>query len=463
MRGVTVLFLLAYAKAEEMKSEMLKSVEQKLENDDQPPFAFAFGGGGLLFPYYVGAAYQLKNVGLLGRTTPLGGASAGSIAAALVAFDIEESVVRASMKRFLDRVRNGASLNAALRPELEKLVPDDFLERAQRHSLAIGYYEVFPQREAHIVTSWKSKEDFIQTVLASCNFPVYFSRWPFVKCRNSWAIDGLFAVEKERFGCPPLPGLRTVAVVAPKPDTNFDASDIIQPGQPGLEFPNGVDDGTWLMWMLSPAPDDKIDEIIEIGKTHARKWAIEQQVANPLKTWMLRRADAAADAESAKEARRQTPADQPESEKQKQPKRQEQPKQLRLPTLAWSQSQPEPQQKFQWPFRKQPEPEPSFQWPWEPRPEPQPLFQWPWQPQPEPQPLWRQVLRRPVSASVARLQIPRGLRIGVPTLMAQATSNVASIPVVLLLGVFAGVAFALSLRARRGDLTTGREPLITPL
>ena len=44
-----------------------------------------FSAGGLLFPYYVGVAYSLKESGaLVPGVTPLAGASAGSLIAACV-------------------------------------------------------------------------------------------------------------------------------------------------------------------------------------------------------------------------------------------------------------------------------------------------------------------------------------------------------------------------------------------
>ena len=43
-----------------------------------PPLGFSFTPGGLLFPYYVGAAYELQRLGLLTPNTPLGGSSAGA-------------------------------------------------------------------------------------------------------------------------------------------------------------------------------------------------------------------------------------------------------------------------------------------------------------------------------------------------------------------------------------------------
>eukprot|EP00747_Dinoflagellata_sp_TGD_P194569 gnl/TRDRNA2_/TRDRNA2_62121_c0_seq1.p1 gnl/TRDRNA2_/TRDRNA2_62121_c0~~gnl/TRDRNA2_/TRDRNA2_62121_c0_seq1.p1 ORF type:complete len:374 (+),score=37.62 gnl/TRDRNA2_/TRDRNA2_62121_c0_seq1:143-1264(+) len=240
------------------------------------PLAFAFGPGGLLIPYYMGVAYQLRDIGLLDDSTPIGGTSAGAIAASVIAFGLEESTVRSATAAFLEDVRRGDQLKTAFRRQLESLIPDDIAERTRRRCLAIGYYEVFPSLKPHIVTSWNSKEDFIETILASCNFPFFFDKWPLVKCRDSWAIDGMFSVDGSRCGCPPLPASRTVNIIANQQnDPKFNISDIIQPGRQGFELPHDVDEN-WIWWQLSPVPRDKYTELIDVGRHHARVWALGQ-------------------------------------------------------------------------------------------------------------------------------------------------------------------------------------------
>ena len=41
------------------------------------PLGIAFTPAGLLFPYYVGVGYELRELGVLTPSTPLGGSSAG--------------------------------------------------------------------------------------------------------------------------------------------------------------------------------------------------------------------------------------------------------------------------------------------------------------------------------------------------------------------------------------------------
>ena len=121
------------------------------------------------------------------------------------------------------------------------------------------------------MTTWTSKADLIDVVVASCNWPFFFSQWPFVNCRGSWALDGFFAVEPGRMGCPPVDAERTLAVTA-LPKVPMDAfGTVIQPDL--FDDPRmPVDDGTWISWALKPAEDADLEAMATLGRAHARRW-----------------------------------------------------------------------------------------------------------------------------------------------------------------------------------------------
>ena len=241
------------------------------------PLGIAFTPAGLLFPYYVGVGYELRELGVLTPSTPLGGSSAGSIVAAALACGVTEPSVRAGLARLVTDVRQGTRLNIALREQLNEILPEDAPSLAQAHGLTIGYLEVLPRPGRRLVSSWTSKADLIDVICASCNWPFFFSRWPFVNCRRSWVLDGFFSVERSRFGCPPLDCERTLAVTAlPRVDlAAFDDEWTIQPGAPplvgaGLELP--VSDSQWFKWALEPAEDSELEAMVALGRRHARRW-----------------------------------------------------------------------------------------------------------------------------------------------------------------------------------------------
>jgi predicted patatin/cPLA2 family phospholipase len=49
-----------------------------------------------------------------------------------------------------------------------------------------------------VVSEFQSREDLIQVLRASCTIPIYFSGYPAVTVRNTFGIDGFFAVERSR-------------------------------------------------------------------------------------------------------------------------------------------------------------------------------------------------------------------------------------------------------------------------
>ena len=104
--------------------------------------------------------------------------------------------------------------------------------------------------------------------------PFFFSRWPFVTCRGGWALDGFFAVERSRFGCPPMLAKRTVACTClPRVRLDaFGASDLLQPGM-SEDYELPVSNEEWFGWALTPAPDTRLKEMVEVGRRHACTWA----------------------------------------------------------------------------------------------------------------------------------------------------------------------------------------------
>ena len=85
-----------------------------------------------------------------------------------------------------------------------------------------------------------------------------------------------------------IPAERVVAITAlPKVKLEaFAEEDIIQPGRgEGRELP--MDSANWFRYAMAPASDATVDEMVELGRTHARLWADdhshlqERAVADP--------------------------------------------------------------------------------------------------------------------------------------------------------------------------------------
>jgi hypothetical protein len=251
---------------------MLVAAATLLVVASRAPISVAFSPAGLLFPYYVGAGYELRRLGVIAPSTPLGGGSAGAIIATLLACDVPEEEVVEGLSSLLEEVRSGVRLNVALRNVLRSRLDDRSHRVAEEHGLKIGYFEVLPRPGRRLVTSWESREDLIQCVGASCNWPLFYSRWPFVVCRRSWALDGWFAVGASRFGCPPLESEREIGVCAlPKVKLSaFAAEDTIQPDGAGVGLP--VPLSSWFSMTTNPPPAEMVEEIVNAGREDARAW-----------------------------------------------------------------------------------------------------------------------------------------------------------------------------------------------
>jgi hypothetical protein len=163
-----------------------------------PPLGFSFTPGGLLFPYYVGAAYELQRRGLLTPNTPLGGSSAGAIVATAVASGLGEADILDGLSVLVADYRGGVSLRVALRKQLLRLLPDDAPQRCERHGLTVCYKRLLPWPKACLTQNWASKQDLIDCVAASCCWPFFFERWPCVWVRGGLGLDGYFALPREQ-------------------------------------------------------------------------------------------------------------------------------------------------------------------------------------------------------------------------------------------------------------------------
>eukprot|EP00965_Chrysotila_dentata_P227662 6196141-Pleurochrysis_carterae.AAC.5 len=232
---------------------------------------FSFSPGGLLFPYFIGIGYSLLSAGAIDSRTPLGGSSAGSIVAGALACGVDKTEVRRGLSELAANVRNGQTLNSALRLELDRLLPDDAPERAEGR-LKVCYRQVFPWPKSFEVTKWDSKQDLINTICASCNWPFFFSRWPLVWVRRGLAVDGFFTQPMSRFGCPALDADRTVLICSlPRMEVKADQGDLIQPGVASFSSPP-FSDGEWFSYAMAPASEETFDQIIELGEEHGQQW-----------------------------------------------------------------------------------------------------------------------------------------------------------------------------------------------
>jgi hypothetical protein len=198
-----------------------------------PRVGVSFSPAGLLTPFHLGASKQLQEYGILTPKCAIAGASGGALAAATSALldhsslkytPLEASVYVAQQCRDLGGL---GTLQVALHKILDQLIPENGHEllNSRPASVTIAYTEVLPTAargilnriyQPHLVHKFRSKQDIIEVLCASCNIPFYFSgKTVAIQVREHKAIDGFFAVDFRRFGSPPTHATKHELIICP--------------------------------------------------------------------------------------------------------------------------------------------------------------------------------------------------------------------------------------------------------
>lgn len=198
-------------------------------------YGVSFSPAGLLTPFHLGASFQLREMGIISKNCSLGGASGGSLVAVASACETTakhnyELFLKGSFK-VADYCRTHGtrgSLRVALDQVLQEILPEDISHQISNRDgkCIIAYTEIdgFFLKSVY-VTEFRSKEDIIECLRASCNIPFYFDGFkPTVTVRGRQAIDGFFATDLRRFGCP-YTGANGVEILVTPFRSNFSKID----------------------------------------------------------------------------------------------------------------------------------------------------------------------------------------------------------------------------------------------
>lgn len=173
---------------------------------------FSLSPGGLLLPYHLGVLDCLRYHGYLDVNTPIAGASAGAIATAVEACQIDSKKVLDSTIEISDRCNDMGGARGRLLPLLrEKL--DLHVQEEQLHNLqsrpekaGVAYQQLFPTVKPILQTEFQNKQDLIDAVSFSSSFPFFASNSPVALDMSTGSprvfVDGFFTVPRERYGCP---------------------------------------------------------------------------------------------------------------------------------------------------------------------------------------------------------------------------------------------------------------------
>ena len=186
----------------------------------------AFSPAGLLTPYHLGAASELARLNIIHPHTAISGASGGALAAVLSSLGTISSQDSLEACTYIsERCRSVGYTRKTLRLALDQmlmdLLPTDAYEKLNQRpgNCTVAYREIFPTMTSHLVTEYQSNDDLIDVLRASCNIPFYFNgNSATVAVRGHFAVDGFFAVERSRFGCPRTEATRELIICPFNPD-----------------------------------------------------------------------------------------------------------------------------------------------------------------------------------------------------------------------------------------------------
>ena len=188
-----------------------------------PTRGVSFSPAGLLTPFHLGVAQTLKDAGVIDQQTVLSGASGGALASVLTALDTPKLESLEACKNIAVKCRDLGTfktLRQSLDEELDIIITAEAVDKINDRpgKVAIAYLDVLPRIKSNLVSAFEDAEHLKQTLRASCCIPIYFSGFPAVRVNQkrstSYAVDGFFAVNRSRFGCPAT-GAKIEIIVCP--------------------------------------------------------------------------------------------------------------------------------------------------------------------------------------------------------------------------------------------------------
>ena len=283
------------------------------------PDGFGFSAAGMIFPYHCGAWEVLSELGLLTPDTPVAGASAGALVAAMHACGMSPSEGKRVLTAVLRDCREngvlgrvGGVLERALRAEL----PADAHELCSRNNLFVsvssprfvkgeerrngesGFNGTPFALENALVSKFESNDDLIGALLSSCHIPVYCG-WPVRLYRNKWCVDGgwtnLAPVPPVCESAARVASFPLVDAWRGAPDGDgkasgnafeqsasfwsgwgdFDDADLLI-APDGAEGTSSVEYATLGKWALLPQDDETLEELARMGRADAERWAAKR-------------------------------------------------------------------------------------------------------------------------------------------------------------------------------------------
>mmetsp|Transcript_15297 Transcript_15297/g.20961 ORF Transcript_15297/g.20961 Transcript_15297/m.20961 type:complete len:315 (-) Transcript_15297:1840-2784(-) len=184
-----------------------------IKSENVKPSCVYFSGAGIYFWWQMGAAkYMKENCSPeLFTSTPILGASAGSITASLLLTNADlESIpdcaikIAEEWKLYTRKTGLAGVWGGMLKQWLEMVIPETVTAESLQN-LHIALTPTF--RPSKLVTGITERSDLIDAIMASCHVPIFLDGRPFTDYKGEQVVDGSFwyFVTKDRHIGLPLP------------------------------------------------------------------------------------------------------------------------------------------------------------------------------------------------------------------------------------------------------------------
>eukprot|EP00879_Flechtneria_rotunda_P017169 GHRR01017981.1.p1 GENE.GHRR01017981.1~~GHRR01017981.1.p1 ORF type:complete len:180 (+),score=51.69 GHRR01017981.1:264-803(+) len=145
-----------------------------LEAWQKGQLTLGFSGGGFLLPYHLGVYQALAIMGIANASTPMAGASAGSLVVASIKAGL---TLQQQMGSFLEAAHNCRQrgvmgrLRAVLKAQLQKHLPPTAHVHCSDGTCWVSVTQVMPRPCNKLYGAFSSRRLLIKALLASCHLP----------------------------------------------------------------------------------------------------------------------------------------------------------------------------------------------------------------------------------------------------------------------------------------------------
>lgn len=232
------------------------------------PLSYSFSGAGWLTPYHLGVINGLKDFNLIHSNSIVSGSSGGSIAATLIATNMNELDALNIFKQSILIMKPMKNIDQILKQMLTEILPNNSYQLCNQNSschITVTKLILLNKKQPLIISNYDSNDDLINCIATSCFIPFYSAPKPYTIFRNEKYIDGgLFAF---------LPPIGEITV-NPLPQIGKymlnPRRSVIHP----LLVPEfKVPLKTMIRWSLFPPSAQVLDDLFQIGKKSAHIWA----------------------------------------------------------------------------------------------------------------------------------------------------------------------------------------------